>query len=106
MQPTLQIVTPDFAQHPLDAEDLRSRVDKAVDDFLAHQADVLDAVGDDLAPLMDALGRPAPRRQAAAAGLLLLGLARRRRGRRRAEIVTVGGLAGAVPGRAPWSTTT
>ena len=55
MQPRLEIVTPDFAQHPLDAEDLRSRVDKAVDDHLAHQADVLDEVGDDLAPLMDAL---------------------------------------------------
>jgi geranylgeranyl diphosphate synthase type I len=55
MQPRLQIVTPDFAQHPLDAEGLRSRVDKAVDDHLAHQADVLDGVGEDLAPLMDAL---------------------------------------------------
>jgi geranylgeranyl diphosphate synthase type I len=42
-------------QHPLDAEDLRSRVDKAVDEILARQADVLDAVGDDLAPLMAAL---------------------------------------------------
>ena len=48
-------MTPDFAQHPLDAEGLRSRVDKAVDDHLAHQADVLDQVGEDLAPLMDAL---------------------------------------------------
>jgi geranylgeranyl diphosphate synthase, type I len=48
-------VTPDFALHPLDAEGLRSRVDKAVDDHLAHQADVLDAVGEDLAPLMEAL---------------------------------------------------
>src|SRR3954447_4670210 len=55
MQPRLQIVTPDFAQHTLDAEVLRSRVDKAVDDHLAHQADVLDGVGEDLAPLMDAL---------------------------------------------------
>jgi geranylgeranyl diphosphate synthase type I len=42
-------------QHPLDAEGLRSRVDKAVDDMLARQADVLDAIGDDLAPLMEAL---------------------------------------------------
>ena len=43
------------AQHALDAEDLRSRVDKAVDDMLARQTDVLDGVGDDLSPLMDAL---------------------------------------------------
>jgi geranylgeranyl diphosphate synthase, type I len=42
-------------QHPLDAEGLRSRVDKAVEDLLARQADVLDAIGDDLAPLMEAL---------------------------------------------------
>jgi geranylgeranyl diphosphate synthase type I len=48
-------VTPAPAQHPLDAEDLRSRVDKAVDEMLARQADVLDGVGDDLAPLMDAI---------------------------------------------------
>ena len=48
-------VTPAPAQHPLDAEDLRSRVDKSLDDLLAHQADVLDQVGDDLAPLMDAI---------------------------------------------------
>ena len=43
------------AQHPLDAEDLRSRVDKALEDFLARQAAVLDEVSDDLAPLMEAL---------------------------------------------------
>ena len=43
------------AQHALDVEDLRSRVDKAVDDMLARQTDVLDGVGDDLSPLMDAL---------------------------------------------------
>ena len=43
------------AQHSLDAEDLRTRVDKALDDFLARQGDVLDQVSDDLAPLMEAL---------------------------------------------------
>jgi geranylgeranyl diphosphate synthase type I len=45
-------VTPDS---PLDAEDLRTRVQKALDDALAHQAEVLDAVSPDLAPLMDAI---------------------------------------------------
>jgi geranylgeranyl diphosphate synthase, type I len=45
-------VTPDS---PLDAEDLRSRVQKALDDALARQAEVLDAVSPDLAPLMDAI---------------------------------------------------
>jgi geranylgeranyl diphosphate synthase type I len=45
-------VTPDS---PLDAEDLRTRVQKALDDVLAHQAEVLDAVGPDLAPLMDSV---------------------------------------------------
>jgi geranylgeranyl diphosphate synthase, type I len=43
------------AQQSLDAEDLRTRVDKALDDFLARQGDVLDQVSDDLAPLMEAL---------------------------------------------------
>ena len=43
------------AQHSLDAEDLRTRVDKALDDFLARQGDVLDQVSEDLAPLMEAL---------------------------------------------------
>ena len=47
-------VTP-AARDPLEAEDLRSRVDKAVDDLLARQTDVLDAVGDDLGPLMESL---------------------------------------------------
>ncbi|MDQ1629767.1 MAG: geranylgeranyl diphosphate synthase, type [Actinomycetota bacterium] len=41
---------------PLDAEDLRARVHKALDDVLAHQAAVLDEVSPDLAPLMDAVG--------------------------------------------------
>jgi geranylgeranyl diphosphate synthase type I len=45
-------VTPDS---PLDAEDLRTRVQKALDDDLAHQAGVLDAVSPDLAPLMDSV---------------------------------------------------
>ena len=47
------VVTP--APHPLDAEDLRSRVDKSVEDMLTRQAAVLDEVGDDLSPLMEAL---------------------------------------------------
>jgi geranylgeranyl diphosphate synthase type I len=47
-------VTP-AARDPLEAEDLRRRVDKAVDDLLARQTDVLDAVGDDLGPLMESL---------------------------------------------------
>jgi geranylgeranyl diphosphate synthase type I len=41
---------------PLDAEDLRTRVQKVLDDVLAHQAEVLDRVSPDLAPLMDAIG--------------------------------------------------
>ena len=45
-------MTPDS---PLDAEDLRSRVQKELDDALAHQAEVLDAVSPDLAPLMDGI---------------------------------------------------
>jgi geranylgeranyl diphosphate synthase type I len=52
---TLGCVTSAPLQHPLDAEGLRSRVDKAVDDMLARQAAVLDDVSDDLAPLMEAL---------------------------------------------------
>jgi geranylgeranyl diphosphate synthase, type I len=40
---------------PLDAEDLRARVHKALDDVLAHQAGILDDVSPDLAPLMDAV---------------------------------------------------
>ncbi len=49
------VVTPASPPHPLDAEDLRSRVDKSVHDMLARQAAVLDEVGDDLSPLMEAL---------------------------------------------------
>ena len=40
---------------PLDAEDLRTRVQKALDDFLSRQAEVLDAISDDLSPLMESL---------------------------------------------------
>ena len=44
------------SRDPLDAEDLRDRVHKTLDDFLARQSDVLDGVSDDLAPLMDSVG--------------------------------------------------
>jgi geranylgeranyl diphosphate synthase type I len=40
---------------PLDAENLRTRAQKALDDALTHQAAVLDAVSPDLAPLMEAV---------------------------------------------------
>ena len=40
---------------PLDAESLRSRVQKVLDDALAHQAEVLEAVSADLAPLAEAV---------------------------------------------------
>jgi geranylgeranyl diphosphate synthase type I len=40
---------------PLDVEDLRNRVRKTLDDALARQSAVLDGVGDDLAPLMEAI---------------------------------------------------
>jgi geranylgeranyl diphosphate synthase, type I len=39
---------------PLDAEDLRGRVQKVLDEALSHQAEVLEAVSPDLAPLVDA----------------------------------------------------
>jgi geranylgeranyl diphosphate synthase type I len=45
-------VTPDS---PLDAEDLRTRVQKVLDDVLARQAEALDEVTPDLSPLMDAV---------------------------------------------------
>ena len=38
---------------PTDAEDLRHRVHKTLDDFVSRQADVLDSVSDDLAPVLD-----------------------------------------------------
>ncbi|HEX8004293.1 MAG TPA: polyprenyl synthetase family protein [Mycobacteriales bacterium] len=39
--------------HPLDVADLRDRVDKALEAFLARQAATLDAVSDDLGPVAD-----------------------------------------------------
>ena len=39
----------------VDLEGLRNRVDKVIGDVLAQQASVLEAVGDDLGPLMDAV---------------------------------------------------
>ncbi|MDP9395745.1 MAG: polyprenyl synthetase family protein [Actinomycetota bacterium] len=39
---------------PLDVEDLRARVQQALDDFLAHQAKALAELGVDLVPVMDA----------------------------------------------------
>lgn len=41
--------------HPLDAEDLRSRVQKAVDDHLTLQAHRLEPLGPDLMPLMETI---------------------------------------------------
>ncbi len=43
------------AHSPLDAEDLRVRVQKRLDDFLAVQVPVLDDVSEELAPLSDAI---------------------------------------------------
>ena len=40
---------------PLDVEDLRVRVQKVVDDFVARHQAVLDGVSDDLGPLVDAV---------------------------------------------------
>ena len=40
---------------PLDADDLRPRVQKAVDDFIAAQRYILDGVSDDLDPLIEAV---------------------------------------------------
>ena len=40
---------------PLDAEDLRVRVGKSLDEFLASQVPVLDEVSDELTPVVDAL---------------------------------------------------
>jgi geranylgeranyl diphosphate synthase, type I len=40
---------------PLDAEDLRVRVHKALDDFLAQQMEALDGVSPDCAPLVEAI---------------------------------------------------
>ena len=43
------------APAPLDAADLRPRVQAVVDDVLAHQSKLLHEVSDDLAPMVDAL---------------------------------------------------
>jgi geranylgeranyl diphosphate synthase, type I len=43
------------ARSSLDAEDLRSRVQKTLDDFLARQLPVLDDISDELAALVEAL---------------------------------------------------
>ncbi len=40
---------------PLDTEDLRARVQKVVDDFVARQEAILDGVSDDLGPLVEAV---------------------------------------------------
>ncbi len=40
---------------PLDADDLRPRVQKAVDDFISTQREILDGVSDDLDPLVEAV---------------------------------------------------
>ena len=42
-------------EHPADVEDLRVRISKTLDDTLARQADLLDGISEDLAPLMDAV---------------------------------------------------
>jgi geranylgeranyl diphosphate synthase type I len=41
---------------PLDAEDLRSRVHKVIEEFLAQQGDVLDGVSTDCGPLVEYVG--------------------------------------------------
>ncbi|HEX2805222.1 MAG TPA: polyprenyl synthetase family protein [Kineosporiaceae bacterium] len=41
--------------NPLDAEDLRVRVHKALDDFLSRQADALEAVSPDCAPMVESI---------------------------------------------------
>ena len=40
---------------PLDVDDLRPRVQKTVDDFIAGQREILDGVSDDLDPLIEAV---------------------------------------------------
>ncbi len=41
--------------HPLDAEDLRTRVHKAVDDHLSHQSGRLEELGHELVPLLETI---------------------------------------------------
>ena len=42
--------------NPLDAEDLRARVHKVLDDFLSRQVEVLESVSPDCAPMVEAVG--------------------------------------------------
>ena len=44
------------AVSPLDAEDLRTRVHKVIEEFLARQGDVLDGVSPDCGPLVEYVG--------------------------------------------------
>jgi len=48
-------MTPSPAAGPLDVADLRQRVQKALDEFLAGQLPQLDAISEELSPLTDAL---------------------------------------------------
>ncbi len=52
---TLVCVPADPHPAPLDAEELRSRVHKAVGDFISHQRCIFDAISDDLDPLVEAV---------------------------------------------------
>jgi geranylgeranyl diphosphate synthase type I len=47
---------PEGAGSPLDAEDLRTRVHKVLEEFLARQGDVLDGVSPDCGPLVEYVG--------------------------------------------------
>jgi geranylgeranyl diphosphate synthase type I len=47
---------PDAVGSPLDAEDLRTRVHKVLEEFLARQGGVLDAVSPDCAPMIEYVG--------------------------------------------------
>jgi hypothetical protein len=48
-------MTPSPAPGPLDVADLRQRVQKALDGFLAGQLPQLDSISEELSPLTDAL---------------------------------------------------
>ena len=52
---TRSAATPGAPGNPLDAEGLRVRVHKALDDFLAEQVDALESVSPDCAPMVDAI---------------------------------------------------
>jgi geranylgeranyl diphosphate synthase type I len=49
-------VRPAIAASPLDAEDLRTRVHKVIEGFLARQGDVLDGVSPECGPLVEYVG--------------------------------------------------